>query len=71
MFYHTHLFGFPLELQHFLKIRTPQEISTGHILDEVVTIDYITQIPMPNEMAVVEKEKAYTEYHFSIKYNLD
>jgi len=26
---------------------------------------------MPNEMAVLEKEKAYTGYHFSIKYNLD
>ena len=41
MVYHTHLFGFPLELQYLLKTRTPQETSTGHILDEVVTTDYM------------------------------
>lgn len=27
------------------------------------------QIPSSNEMAVLEKEKAYTGYHFSVKYN--
>lgn len=27
------------------------------------------QIPSPSEMAVIEKEKAHTGYHFSAKYN--
>lgn len=39
MFYHTHLFVFPLKLQHFLKTRTPQETSTGHIIDQAGPTD--------------------------------